>query len=152
METPSFGLATGVAVLPLAAAVALVSLFAIMCAVAIIRAGQVDTSDTFRVLVHYGFATTLAVSIALVFVDRAVMTDHAVERRALDARAIELTTRAMTSGYALACLDTGTGGAIEAGCEKAIFASPQATAAAVSYATARLSLLTDGLKYARMGD
>ena len=58
----------------------------------------------------------------------------------------------MTSGYALACLDAGAGGAIETACQKAVFASPEATAAAVSYAAARLSLLSDGLKYARMGD
>jgi hypothetical protein len=123
-----------------------------MCAVAIIRAGPVNRSEALRVLVRYGFATTAAVSIALVFVDHTAMVDRAAERRALESRAAELTTRAMTSGYALGCLDTGADGAIGTACQKAIFASPEATAAAVSYAAARFALLSDSLKYGRIGD
>jgi hypothetical protein len=52
-------------------------------------------------------------------------------------------------GSALACLDAGAGGTVEASCEKALFATPEATAAAVTYVAAQLALLTDGTDFAR---
>lgn len=63
------------------------------------------------------------------------------ERHALEARAFELMSRAMAPGSALACLDAVAGETFEASCEKAVFATPEATAAAVSYVAAQLSLL-----------
>jgi hypothetical protein len=65
----------------------------------------------------------------------------AAERQALDARAFELTTRALVPGSALACLDALAGADVEEPCEKALFASPEATAAAVSYVAAQLRVL-----------
>ena len=73
----------------------------------------------------------------------------AVERRALDARAFELTTRALMPGSALACLDAGAGDTVEASCEKVLFATPEATATAVSYVAAQLALLADASNFAR---
>ncbi len=63
------------------------------------------------------------------------------ERHALEARAFELMSRAMAPGSALACLDAVAGETFEASCEKAVFATPEATAAAVSYVAAQLALL-----------
>jgi hypothetical protein len=65
----------------------------------------------------------------------------AVEQQAVEARMLDLATRALAPGSALACLDAMAGDAVEDACEKALFASPEATAAAVSYVAAQLSLL-----------
>jgi hypothetical protein len=72
----------------------------------------------------------------------------AAERMALDQRALAMTTRALAPGSALACLDATAGDTVEASCEKALFATPESTAAAVSYVAAELSLLADGSDYA----
>ena len=71
--------------------------------------------------------------------------DLAVERRALQARQADLAARALTPGSPLACLDGDAGDAVETACEKALFAKPEITAAAVTYITARLSLLGEAL-------
>ena len=73
----------------------------------------------------------------------------AVERRALEARAIDLTNRALMPGSALACLDASAGDTVEASCEKALFATPESTASAVSYVAAQLALLSDGAEFTR---
>ena len=73
--------------------------------------------------------------------DQFVRRDVAIEQRVLEARAIELTVRALAPGSALACLDAIAGDAVEEACEKALFANPEAAAAAVSYVAAQLSLL-----------
>ncbi len=44
-------------------------------------------------------------------------------------------------------LDGTAGNTVEASCERALFASPEATAAAVAYVAAQLSLLADGSDY-----
>ena len=53
----------------------------------------------------------------------------------------ELTARAIAPGSALACLDAVANADVESACEKALFASPEAVAAAVAYVDARISLL-----------
>jgi len=72
-------------------------------------------------------------------------------RLALDARATELTLRATAPGSALACLDAISGDTIETLCEKALFATPEAVAASLSYVSAQLSLLADAIDYVRRG-
>ena len=79
--------------------------------------------------------------------ERWIAWDLAGERRALEARAFELVTRAMAPGSALACLDAAASSAFEEGCEKALFATAESTAAAVSYVAAQLSLLAAGKDY-----
>ena len=54
-----------------------------------------------------------------------------------------LSARALAPGSPLACLDALAGESVEAACEKAMFASPAAVAAATSYVAARLALLSD---------
>jgi hypothetical protein len=78
--------------------------------------------------------------------------ERANERRALDAQIFELTTQAMAPGSALACLHALAGEEIEASCEKTLFASPQAVAAAVTYVSSQLALLAAGSGYARRFD
>ena len=71
-------------------------------------------------------------------------SDVAAERRVLDARVHELLTRAgLMPRSAFACLDAMAGDTVEAACERALFQTPEATAAAVSYTSAQLTLLAD---------
>lgn len=71
--------------------------------------------------------------------------DLAAERRALQVRQGDLAARALAPGSPLACLDGDAGETVETACEKALFARPEITAAAVTYVTARLVLLADAL-------
>ena len=75
--------------------------------------------------------------------------DILAARQALDTRAFELTARAVAPGSALACLDAIAGDVVADACEKALFASPEATAAAVSYVAAQLSLLASAGDHGR---
>jgi hypothetical protein len=77
--------------------------------------------------------------------------DFSAERRALEARAFEVTTRALMPGSALACLDPMAGEGVEDDCEKAVFATAEATAAAVAYVGVQLSLLASANNHARRG-
>lgn len=75
--------------------------------------------------------------------ERLLSGDQAAERRALDARIGELALRATTPASALACLAAQAGETVEHACERAIFATPESTAAALAYAQAHLDLLRD---------
>ena len=81
--------------------------------------------------------------------DRRAQRNVAAEGLAIEHRAFELSMRALTPGSALPCLDGTAGKLVEDACEKAVFASPEATASAVSYVTAQLSLLTTARQHAR---
>ena len=76
------------------------------------------------------------------------MPNQAVERRAIEARAAELTERALVPGSPLGCLDAVANALVENACEKPLFASAETVAAAVAYVDARFSLLTAGAKLA----
>ena len=72
--------------------------------------------------------------------------DQSAARRLLDARAADLTLRAIAPGSPLACLENVANETIEAACEKSLFASPETIAAAVAYVDAKLTLLADSLE------
>jgi hypothetical protein len=72
---------------------------------------------------------------------------QSAERRALTERAAQLSAIALAPGSALSCLDGGAGDTAETACEAALFASPQSTAAAVTYVGAKLTLLADVRDY-----
>jgi hypothetical protein len=91
----------------------------------------------------------IGASIAWIALDSSSRRNLAAERLALDARAAELTVRAITPGSALACLNIDAGDAVAASCEKALFATPEATAVAVSFVAAQLTLLADATEFAR---
>jgi hypothetical protein len=74
------------------------------------------------------------------------------ERRVLEGRAQDLTLRAFAPGSPLACLEALAGEGIATACERDIFASPAAAAAAVSYTAARFALLADLTAYRAGGD
>jgi hypothetical protein len=81
--------------------------------------------------------------------DYSARLELAAELYAFEARSLELTTRALAPGSALACLDAIAGDVVEDACERALFASPEAAAAAVSYVAAQLSLLASASDRAR---
>jgi hypothetical protein len=74
------------------------------------------------------------------------------ERRALDDRKMALMAASIAPGSALSCLDELAGEAVEDACEKGLFASPEAVAAAVKYVAAQLALLDDSTTYAKRSD
>ena len=88
----------------------------------------------------------------IAIVDRMAEDERFAERRALAQRNAQLTGAAMAPGSTLACLDGAAGETVENACEKTVFAGPQSTAAAVTYMAARLTLLSDGLAFARHSD
>jgi hypothetical protein len=95
-----------------------------------------------------GGLVLVGVLLAWALLDRSSIRDQIVERRALEARAADLTIRAIQPGSALACLDAVAGPAVEAACERSLFASPEMVAAAVAYIDARVSLLAAGVNIA----
>jgi len=112
------------------------------------RAGSaVAVNPLFRVAM-----VAVAVAAGWFYMQRLDQQEHAAARRLLDERWAALMARAMAPGSALSCLDEIAGEAVEIACEKAVFASPEAVAAAVSYVTAQLALLADGSELARSTD
>lgn len=115
------------------------------------RVGLLRSSDFPRSGVFACAAVALCVVLGSgILIGRIVASGEAGgERHALETRAFELMTRAMAPGSALACLDAVAGETFEASCEKAVFATPEATAAAVSYVAAQLALLADDKDHAQ---
>src|SRR5262249_59678442 len=112
------------------------ALLVLACALAFVRAGGGGRSVPALILVLIlGLVVALAGWGAR---DHFARRDLEAEQRALDTRAFELATRAFMPGSALGCLDAIAGETVEEACENALFASPDATAAAVSYVTAQL--------------
>ena len=137
---PGTDLTTGAIVLTIFTAAAAIAVLAAFAYVAFRRAGEAGTSGK----LWRGGLVLVGVLLAWALLDRSSIRDQIVERRALEARAAELTIRAIQPGSALACLDAVAGPAVEAACEKSLFASPEMIAAAVAYIDARVSLLSAG--------
>lgn len=93
----------------------------------------------------------LGAVLAWAFLAGASDRDLGAERRALELRATELNGQALMPGSPLACLDGFAGESVEAACEKVLFATPSAVAAASSYIAARLTLLADIAVYGQRG-
>ncbi len=140
---PSFELATNQVALPAWAAGAAVALFVVLGVLTLTRSGASVAGAVMRVAVVAG-----AVAAVWMLLEQGVLREHAAERRALDQRAADLAARAVAPGSSLACLDAIAGEAVETACEKQVFATPEAVAAAVSYVSARLVLLADAVDFA----
>ena len=137
---------TGAVWLPLWAVAVLIAVAVIVGVLAFTRAGFHGTAAV------VGSALVLTVVLSgWGALDQLARGNRAAERRALDARASELATRALAPGSALACLDAIAGETVEDACERALFASPEATATAVSYVAAQLALLNSVNEYANRG-
>jgi hypothetical protein len=131
--------ATGTLAIPIWAAGAASAVFLALAVLAIGRAGVATSINVlFRVTI-----AAIAVSAAWLYLQQMGRQERAAEIRSLDERSAALLARAVTPGSALSCLDELAGETIEAACEKAVFASPEAVATAVSYVAAKLALLAD---------
>jgi hypothetical protein len=75
--------------------------------------------------------------------------DRIEARRALDQRLDELTAHVLTPASVLGCLEPGLGDAIDASCEKELFANPETLGAATALVAARWSLLARATEHAK---
>ena len=133
---PGIESASGDLALPLWMAGALAAFFFVVCVVALNREGP---TRGMRALV----ASILVAAGALVTL--ALMQGHgassAAERSLLVSRIIDLSARAMTQASPLACLVAPAGETVEQSCEKSLFATPETTAAALSFVGMQIALL-----------
>jgi hypothetical protein len=139
---------TGTLTLPLWAAGAVVALFAVLCALALSRAGRdgVNGGVVLIALVLVGAVSTWFL------LEGTTKQDIAAERRALEARAGVLATRATMPGSPLACLDAMAGDGVEGACERTLFATPEAMSSAVSYVAAQINLFADVSDFVNRGN
>ncbi len=133
-ETLNALLSTPLAI-PASVAAALAALFLVLLLMSIKRAGP----GMARLLMAFVALAVFTAGLTIV-VDRMTRDERAAEQRALLARNIELTARAVTAGSMLSCLDAGAGETVENACEKSVFASPASAADAVAYIGARLDI------------
>jgi hypothetical protein len=125
---------------------ALVVLLAVLLVLAFLRSGVAH-----RLLLPVTVLAIVGIGV-LALIDRMSEGERLAERRALSQRYTELTAQALAPGSSLACLAGAAGDTVENACEKLLFAGPQSTAAAVAFMAARLTLLSDGLAFARTSD
>jgi len=137
--------ATGTLTIPIWAAGAGSAVFLASIVLAIGRAGA---GALINALFRIGIVV-IVLSAGWFYMQRTEQQEQATERRLLSERLAALLTRAVAPGSALSCLDELAGEAVEVACEKAVFASPEAVANAVTYITAKLAVLADGSEYAR---
>lgn len=145
---PGLDLSGGTLTLPLWAAGVAAALIIALFVIAVIRSGIGELG---------GFIFRIAIIVAIAvfgwtYLNRSGERDRADERRALDQRAADLTGRAIVPGSSIACLEATSGDAVEGGCERAVFATPETLAAATSFMAARLALLTDAHDFATRRD
>ena len=116
---------------------------AVACLIAIIEAAALmrTTFDRGGLPLLHCALIVIAVFTGWWALDSLPHRDLSAEQHAFETRVFELAMRALMPGSALACLDAIAGDVVADACEKAIFASPETTAAAVSYTAAELSLL-----------
>lgn len=145
---PDINAVTGAVTLPMwtVGAVAAVFLVLTMLAVAQHGVGQVMTA-VLRAGVVIG-----VVAAGWAYLQYLGRQEQTALRHDLDNRARTLLARAVAPGSALSCLDELAGEAVEAACGKAVFASPEAVAAAVSYVTAQLAIVSEASDFARRVD
>jgi hypothetical protein len=140
---PGEGVAVGILAVPIWFAGTAAAVFVVAILLAVKRAGGVALiTSLFRV----GLIAAAVLGAWL------YMQQRGSERRALDDRKAALMAGSIAPGSALSCLDELAGEAVEAACEQAVFASPEAVASAVKYVTAQLALLIDGTAYVARGN
>ena len=129
--------ATGTFVLMIFSAVVAVVVLAVLIRLMLRRAGQ--NGMAYMWLAGGLVLAGSLISYALVY--RVSIQEQAADRRSLETRLAELTARSLAPGSALGCLDAVASALVENACERPLFASPEAVAAAVEYVDARFSLL-----------
>lgn len=145
---PGLDLTTGTFTLPLWAVGVAAALLVALIVIAVMRAGLNELGGlVFRVAV-----IVIAVVFGWTYISRSGDRDRADERRALEQRAADLVGRAIAPGSPIACLEATNTETVEGACERVVFASPEAVAAATAYLSARLSLLADAHEFTSRRD
>jgi hypothetical protein len=142
-------LATETFALPIWAVAAIIALFAVATVLAFV---QTAAKTVFLTFVRAGVVFIGVMLVVWIFLERTSAQNREAERRALDAHVSELAARAVAPRSPLACLDAIAGDAVETACEQALFASPEVVASALSYVSAKLSLLARGQEFANGSD
>jgi hypothetical protein len=140
--------ATGSLVVPLWVSVIALALLVVMTIFAVARAGAARTVAALIGIVALAYAGW----IGWTMVDRAVASVRSAEREALEQRAMALAASAQVPGAALGCLEGMAGEQVEIACERAVFATPDTVAAAVTHVAAQIGLLADALASAQVSD
>jgi hypothetical protein len=133
--------------MPVWATGALAALLVVCCVVALRRAGRDHIA---------GGAVSVALiligtGLAWLYIETAGRQEVLAERRALQQRVGALAARAIAPGSPLGCLNGMAGEAVEAACERVLFATPEAMATAVSYVAAQWTLFADINAFVRRG-
>jgi hypothetical protein len=84
--------------------------------------------------------------------DRSAASERRAERQAFEQRAAALTAGARMPGTALSCLEGLAGEQVETACERAVFATPDSVANAVTFVAAEVALLADVRDAAQRND
>src|SRR5687767_13989458 len=114
--------------LPFWTAGALAALFVVFCILAFDRAGR----DGLVSWISRAALILIGVAFTWFMLATSMRQEAGADRRALETRASMLASRATIPGLPLACLEGAAGETVEASCERALFATPETTAAAVS--------------------
>lgn len=130
---------------PLWAAGAAALLLLVLLLLALFRGGFATVIGG---LVRLAFLA-LAIVVAWKFIPYFVERDRIEARRAIDQRVAELSARALAPNSVLGCLEPGLGEAVDAACEKELFASPETIGAATALVAARWSLLGRAAEHAK---
>ncbi len=138
MPNATYDLVLGAYLLPALFALALA---AVLVTVAVMLSKVVEARSVLGRACKGGMLVLLGGLVGGVLFGAPWSDSDAVERRALEARAADLTARALVPGSALACLDAVASADVEAACEKTLFATAETVAAAIAYVDARISLL-----------
>jgi hypothetical protein len=147
-KMPEINAATGALTIPIWAVGAVAAVFLVLLLLTIAQAGT-------TAVVHTLPRAMIVIAVACagwIYIDNANQQEQAAARRALDERSAALLARVMTPGSALSCLNGVSGEAVEAACEKTVFASPETVSAAVSYVSAELDLLIESAVFAARFD
>ena len=140
--------ATGSLIVPLWMSVIALALVVVMTIFAIARAGGARTVVALIGIVALAYAGWIGWTLA----EHAAASQRHAEREALVQRAMALAASAQAPGTALGCLEGMAGEQVEIACERAVFATPDTVAAAVTHVATQLGLLADALAAAQASD
>ena len=137
----NFDAASGSFTMPLWALAVLLALLVLFAAFAIARGAAGRAFRGLVIVAVLGFAAWVGWSL----IGRSAQSEKMAERQSFEQRAAALAASARAPGVALGCLGGMAGEQVEAACERAVFATPDAVASAVNYVAAQLSLVSEAL-------
>ena len=140
--------ATGSLVVPLWASGVALALLVVMTIFAVARAGGARTVIALIGIAALAYAGWVGWTLA----EHAAVSQRNAEREALAQRAMALAASAQAPGTALGCLAGMAGEQVEIACERAVFATPDTVAAAVTHVATQIGLLADAIAAAQAND